>query len=345
MRLIPVEYLKEGSEVAINVMNADNKLLLSKGQMISKRIMERLEEKGVSYVYITDEYCFNEVSDSIADIQGFLRSILKLKRLARRVTDGTSDASDMEYAIGISKEVIQAARALDDSVKIRYEPTKLIINSVEEETIYIAIMAVILGVRMGYSEEKLINLCLATLLKDLALLSPKIKDKGEVVKRMHPLLTCQYLESKYDVSEELMRAILHHHENYDGTGYPHGLRGGQISELAQVINIVDSFYRLKSSHDMLTGTHGMLEANLKRVFMKFDLYILSNFMGNIEVFTLDTMVCLNNGDIGVVVQNNYTDPFKPVIKIIRSSRFEEGEIVNLEKEPKLGIKHIEYYAD
>ncbi|HUW63906.1 MAG TPA: diguanylate cyclase [Spirochaetia bacterium] len=36
-------------------------------------------------------------------------------------------------------------------------------------------------------------------------------------------------------------AILHHHENYDGTGYPHGISGDEIPFLARVLRVLDSF--------------------------------------------------------------------------------------------------------
>ena len=35
--------------------------------------------------------------------------------------------------------------------------------------------------------------------------------------------------------------MLHHHEKVDGTGYPYGLKGSQISEFCKILNICDSF--------------------------------------------------------------------------------------------------------
>lgn len=57
--------------------------------------------------------------------------------------------------------------------------------------------------------------------------------------------------------ESILPAILHHHENYDGSGYPHGLAGENIPLLARIIAVADSYdailsvrpYRAASSHD------------------------------------------------------------------------------------------------
>jgi putative two-component system response regulator len=34
--------------------------------------------------------------------------------------------------------------------------------------------------------------------------------------------------------------VLHHHERYDGSGYPHGLKGDEIPLLAQIVGLVDT---------------------------------------------------------------------------------------------------------
>jgi HD-GYP domain-containing protein (c-di-GMP phosphodiesterase class II) len=57
--------------------------------------------------------------------------------------------------------------------------------------------------------------------------------------------------------ESILPAILHHHENYDGSGYPHGLAGENIPLLARIIAVADSYdailsvrpYRAAASHD------------------------------------------------------------------------------------------------
>lgn len=49
-----------------------------------------------------------------------------------------------------------------------------------------------------------------------------------------------------NVYPELEQVILHHHENYDGTGYPEGLAGEEIPILARMIRITDTYDALRS---------------------------------------------------------------------------------------------------
>jgi len=45
----------------------------------------------------------------------------------------------------------------------------------------------------------------------------------------------------YEFNQEHLNAILYHHENYNGTGYPHNLSGEDIPTMARILRIVDSF--------------------------------------------------------------------------------------------------------
>jgi hypothetical protein len=58
--------------------------------------------------------------------------------------------------------------------------------------------------------------------------------------KVHPYTTLDLLNS-FEFSEDVKKAILHHHERYDGTGYPDGLKGNQIPFLSRVLSVVDAF--------------------------------------------------------------------------------------------------------
>ncbi len=46
--------------------------------------------------------------------------------------------------------------------------------------------------------------------------------------------------------EEILKAVRHHHERYDGTGYPDGLKGEQVPRLARIIAVADTFDAMTS---------------------------------------------------------------------------------------------------
>ena len=329
MRLVPVRSLQINSEIAVDVINNDGKLMLKEGQKVTPKGIEILEKLGISYVYIKDEYCFSggKKNKYPTKIDYFYKSILQLEELANKSMSGRAHFTELQDTMYIATKFVEDVLAEQESLKISYEPNKLSVNPFIEQTIYVAIMAVILGAKMKLSKEKLVKLCVAALLKDIALISPNAKTSDGVYMQ-HPILSYKYLKGNYSIDEEILEAILHHHELADGSGYPNKLKGEEINQLARIISVVDAFYEVKINHKMLGNTHGVLEENLKKLFKKFDMNVLGYFLKNVEIFTLDSMVILNNGDIGVIYKNNDRNPFKPCVKIVKSSYNLEGEIID-----------------
>jgi hypothetical protein len=58
--------------------------------------------------------------------------------------------------------------------------------------------------------------------------------------KIHPYNTIGLLRT-FEFSEDLKKAILHHHERYDGKGYPEGLKGTTIPLISRVLSVVDSY--------------------------------------------------------------------------------------------------------
>jgi GAF domain-containing protein len=72
--------------------------------------------------------------------------------------------------------------------------------------------------------------------------------------KVHPYTTVDLI-SFFEYSEEVKRAILHHHERYDGKGYPDGLRGKEIPFIARCIAVVDAFCALSAERPYRKALH------------------------------------------------------------------------------------------
>ena len=64
--------------------------------------------------------------------------------------------------------------------------------------------------------------------------------------RMHPTLGYNMLNEKKIGKEEMRLAILHHHENFDGTGYPDNIKGEEIPLGARILRVCDVYSALVS---------------------------------------------------------------------------------------------------
>lgn len=119
----------------------------------------------------------------------------------------------------------------------------------EEHTIRIKQLCNLLGNRLGLQKDQLDELELLALLHDIGKIgvSDKIlektskltNDEWETMKT-HTQIGYRITDSTR-ILQHIANKILSHHEKYDGTGYPKGLKGDEIPYLSRIINVVDSF--------------------------------------------------------------------------------------------------------
>ena len=70
--------------------------------------------------------------------------------------------------------------------------------------------------------------------------------------RLHPVLSRDIL-LKYDYSDMILETVYHHHENYDGSGYPDNLKGEEIPYGSRILRICDVFVALASERTYRTA--------------------------------------------------------------------------------------------
>jgi len=79
-----------------------------------------------------------------------------------------------------------------------------------------------------------------TLIDDSLLQKKKLLQSEISTLQIHPYTSVDLINS-FEISDDAKKAILHHHEKYDGTGYPDGLRGEEIPFISRVLSVVDAF--------------------------------------------------------------------------------------------------------
>lgn len=114
-------------------------------------------------------------------------------------------------------------------------------------------LAVLIAQELGESEEFCMEIEVAGILHDigkLKLTKYLYSEEGLIVEQMKYVrqhTTQSYeiiLDAGYD--KDIARAVFHHHENYDGSGYPDNLRGEDIPYMARILRVCDVFVALTS---------------------------------------------------------------------------------------------------
>jgi len=78
---------------------------------------------------------------------------------------------------------------------------------------------------------------------DAVLLKPaRLSPEEWVLMRAHPIFSEQIFKAAHlQDGEQIAAAIRHHHESFDGTGYPDGLAGEKIPLLSRILLVVDAY--------------------------------------------------------------------------------------------------------
>ncbi|MCR8914528.1 HD-GYP domain-containing protein [Marinobacter panjinensis] len=114
-----------------------------------------------------------------------------------------------------------------------------------------------------------------------------------------------------------------HHERLDGSGYPEGLKGDEISEYGRMVAITDVYDAITSDrvyHKGMTPTQG-LKKLLEWSNGHLDPALVKEFIRCVGLYPIGSLVLLESGRLGVVVETNDDDQRLPVVRVMYNTRF------------------------
>jgi putative nucleotidyltransferase with HDIG domain len=151
----------------------------------------------------------------------------------------------------IKKNVCSKIRS-EDMVKnflylsdVLYEKDEYTFEHCERVAYYCSLI----GSKIGFSMERMEELILSALFHDIGKIAIPIKilNKQETLSngewkivQSHPKASAKLLQAA-GFSENAVSAIHHHHEWYNGDGYPNGLKGKEIPLYSRIISVADSY--------------------------------------------------------------------------------------------------------
>jgi len=176
----------------------------------------------------------------------------------------------------------------------------------------------------GYAAKSLTPLATAALFLDLGMTSiqhlydkTEPLDENEIASiKAHPLVGVKLLPD--DINPSTSRAILHHHENYDGSGYMEGLCENDISVLGRILRIADSYSAAishkgyRSSRPPVIVLHEMMFGDCRNCC---DPYLMQLFVSALRPLPIGAKLKLNTEQWGVIVGLHPANPFNPQIII------------------------------
>ncbi|QOY93172.1 HD-GYP domain-containing protein [Massilia sp. UMI-21] len=160
-------------------------------------------------------------------------------------------------------------------------------------------------------------------------------EEFDIIKR-HPRDGYDILVKTPEIGPIPLDITLHHHERRDGSGYPDRQAEGGISELAQMAAIVDVYDAITSDRCYHKGMPAA-EA-LRKIYewskFHFDPTLVQEFMRCVGIYRVGTLVLLESGRLGVVIEAHETSLLTPKVNVFFSTRnqaYIKPQIIDLSK--------------
>ncbi|RJG16291.1 HD-GYP domain-containing protein [Massilia cavernae] len=135
--------------------------------------------------------------------------------------------------------------------------------------------------------------------------------------RKHPKDGYDILRKSPEIGQIPLDITLHHHERHDGSGYPGKQAGAAISELVQMAAIVDVYDAITADRCYHKGMSAA-EA-LRKIYewskFHFNPVFVQEFMRCVGIYPVGTMVMLESGRLGVVIEAHETNLLAPKVNV------------------------------
>jgi putative nucleotidyltransferase with HDIG domain len=308
MRLIAVEGLQPGMKLARAIFREDDGgILLRPNIDLKPSYIDRLKALKYHSVYILNSQVPQEelVQEAVNEETRFKARGLLKKAAVQLLKDEKVSTQSLKNVV--TELVDQIAHNIDNIynlVDIRSDDNYFFAHSVN-----VCIIALMIGMEMGFNRKEMENLGVGALLHDIGkifidagfseqfgYLEPR---EFEQIKK-HARLGYDTLRQKFEVNFLAAHIAFQHHEREDGSGYPRGLTGKRIHRFAKIVAVADSYDVLTSRRVRGISSHRAIQEIKAEADAKFERSVIQCFTTVVAPYLVGTVLQLNNGDTVLV---------------------------------------------
>ena len=327
MRYVPAAFLREGMTVAKTLYGKNNERLLVRGVTLNEKIIQSIRRLKIPGLYIDDDISRDIENIGIISDELRLKTIDGLKSIFQSVSSGARITEDSLTVVRARIESIIDELMENKNVMINMFDLKCFDDYTYSHCVNAAVLSVIIGMAMNLDRETLSRLAMSAVLHDIGkmfvdksiLNKPAVLTKEEFDHiRQHSILGYNYARESFLLSNACHPGIRDHHERFDGSGYPDGKMGSEISLFGRIISVADVYDALTSERPYRSAMSPSeaMEYIMGHSGTEFDPSIVSSFLRSVAPYPVGSTVLLSNGCTAIVVENYANFGLRPKVRVI-----------------------------
>jgi len=188
-------------------------------------------------------------------------------------------------------------------------------------------LAVAFGRHLGLPQAELEHLAVGTLLfdvgkmrlpKDLLSKPGRLTEQEFQLMRKHVEYSVQQMQAIDGICAESIEVAQHHHERFNGQGYPHGLKGTTTPIYGRIAGLVDCYDAITSDrpYSPAISQHDAIKKLYEWRNVDFQETLVEQFIQCLGIYPTGSMVELSTGEVGVVLAQNRVRRLRPKVLLI-----------------------------
>lgn len=348
MRLVKTSTVESGTRLGKAIYNENGKVLVNKGVKLEGKILQRLIQLGITYIYIDDKQTEGiEFNDPIS-IELKQEAVATITNTLKKIASEPSSSKSfvLEKSVKQYQNIIRnIILELGSNSELMSILSDVCIHDhyIFNHSLNVTLYALAVGMELKIKQDRLETIGLGSIMHDIGKISvPKeillkpgrlSKEEFEIMKT-HTTEGFEMMRNSYSVPLLVAHCAFQHHERLDGSGYPRGLKDKEIHDFAKLIAVADVFDAVTSNRVYRSAMlpHEGLELLYAGVDRQFETKIVRAFHKAVAIYPVGITVELNDGRKGVVVKQNPTLSDRPMVRVLEDngSKVQPYEI-NLEE--------------
>ncbi|GKU80207.1 HD-GYP domain-containing protein [Paenibacillus sp. L3-i20] len=339
MRLLPISQCEPGMRLAKKIFSEDGIVLLGDHMELTSRLITRLEQCGVQYVYVEDHRTDDITPPSIISEETFRVAIKEIRTSFREMMDRPNKKKGVTFPY-IAQPFKQMMNLIIDDLSNHKDAMIMLMNMgtvdhyLFQHSLNVCVYTTLLGMSSGYSREEVTTLGMGALLHDIGktqISTDVLKKPGtlsnsefELMKR-HAQMGYQLLKDEPNLPLIVAHCAFQHHERLDGSGYPRGIKGNEIHDYAKWIGLVDSYDAMTTNRVYRSPIlpHDAMERLYAGTGTLYEQSMLQQFRDKVAIYPIGISVKLHTGERGIVVDLNSSYPHRPIVRVLNNEAGEQ----------------------